>query len=72
MKPSWEDAPEWAKYLAMDGQGGWYWFEKKPKPNIFFSQWIPKDLTRCEKAYVDDQEYWNDSLEKRPTQDDFY
>lgn len=30
MKPSWKDAPAWAKYLAMDENGGWFWFEEKP------------------------------------------
>lgn len=30
MKPSWDDAPEWAEWLAQDGTGDWYWFELKP------------------------------------------
>lgn len=30
MKPSWEDAPEWANYLAMDEDGDWYWFKFEP------------------------------------------
>lgn len=30
MKPSWSDAPEWAKYLAMDEDGEWFWYENKP------------------------------------------
>jgi hypothetical protein len=29
-KPSWEDAPEWAQYLAMDGNGAWYFYEEEP------------------------------------------
>jgi hypothetical protein len=29
-RPSWKDAPEWAKYLAMDRNGLWYWFEERP------------------------------------------
>ena len=29
-KPDWKDAPEWAKFLAQDKDGSWYWFEKKP------------------------------------------
>lgn len=31
MKPDWKDAPEWAKWLAMDADGHWYWFEGEPK-----------------------------------------
>ena len=29
MKPSWDDAPEWAEWLAMD-HAGWAWFEFRP------------------------------------------
>lgn len=30
MKPDWNDAPEWAKWLAMDIDGEWFWFAEKP------------------------------------------
>lgn len=30
MKPDWKDAPEWAEYLAMDGDGEWVWFQSEP------------------------------------------
>ena len=30
MKPDWKDAPEWANYLAMDGDGYWCWYLRKP------------------------------------------
>lgn len=30
MKPKWEDAPEWAKFLAMDADGIWFWYENRP------------------------------------------
>lgn len=34
MKPSWDDAPPWAKYLSWDeaGDGGspWKWHEEEP------------------------------------------
>ena len=26
--PSWSDAPDWAEWLAMDGNGEWYWYER--------------------------------------------
>lgn len=29
-KPKWEDAPEWAKFLAQDEDGMWCWFESRP------------------------------------------
>ncbi|QRI46348.1 hypothetical protein [Xanthomonas phage X2] len=31
MKPDWKDAPEWARYLAMDLDGRWCWFEHEPE-----------------------------------------
>lgn len=31
MKPSWNDAPEWAQWLAMDEDGEWFWFESEPQ-----------------------------------------
>lgn len=30
MKPDWKDAPKWAQWLAMDGDGWWNWFEDQP------------------------------------------
>lgn len=29
-KPSWESAPSWAKWLAMDANGTWFWYKNKP------------------------------------------
>ena len=28
--PSWDDAPNWANWLAQDKSGKWYWFDVKP------------------------------------------
>lgn len=30
MKPDWDDAPEWAQWLAQDPDGVWYWTEREP------------------------------------------
>lgn len=30
MKPNWDDAPEWAMFLAMDRSGTWCWFQTRP------------------------------------------
>ena len=30
-RPSWDDAPEWARFLAQDGTGNWYWWEIEPR-----------------------------------------
>jgi len=29
-KPSWENAPSWAEWLAQDYYGDWHWFRHKP------------------------------------------
>jgi hypothetical protein len=30
MKPSWDEAPSWAQWLAMDGDGMWFWYASEP------------------------------------------
>lgn len=32
MKPDWKDAPEWARFLAQDSDGEWFWYENEPRP----------------------------------------
>lgn len=62
MKPSWKDAPEWAKYLAMDEDGTWTWFEEKPEIFTHASQygsWVSDK--RWQIARV-----WQETLEQRP------
>lgn len=29
-KPNWEDAPDWANWLAKDHDGVWYWYDVIP------------------------------------------
>jgi len=64
MKPSWNDAPEWANYLAMDSDGSWWWLNNKPL--LRNGAWFPAncDTDRLELAdCVDDL---SPILEKRP------
>jgi hypothetical protein len=30
MRPSWKAAPKWARWLAMDKDGSWWWYEERP------------------------------------------
>lgn len=30
-RPRWKDAPKWAKWLALDDDGTWVWFENMPE-----------------------------------------
>lgn len=63
MKPSWNDAPEWANYLAMDADGQWYWYSGKPNASIERDMFSSK-AGICELAKTNK---WHESLEKRPS-----
>lgn len=61
MKPSWNDAPEWAQWLAMDEDGKWWWFECKPRL-VSDQAWF-NNGGRFAYASVND---FRESLEPRP------
>ena len=64
MRPSWNDAPEWANWLAMDADGEWYWFEREPEiEGDGWDQDKGMSENRHELASVDS---WTRSLERRP------
>lgn len=62
MKPDWKDAPEWANWLAMDGDGAWFWYESEPAENQC-GFWNTKNgmFERVENI-----KGWDKSKEKRP------
>ncbi|AVO23691.1 hypothetical protein [Xanthomonas phage XPP1] len=39
MKPDWKDAPEWARYLAMDNDGVWVWYAVEPHYVVDTGRW---------------------------------
>lgn len=54
MKPQWSDAPKWAEWLAMDGDGWWNWFELEPEWDGE-AEWLlnaSEDDSRYENASV--------------------
>lgn len=61
MKPDWKDAPEWANYLAMDGDGQWFWYENRPETGRNY--WSHGGTHR---PAITLNRNWKDSLEKRP------
>ena len=63
MKPDWKDAPEWANYMAMDRDGSWWWYQNKPKANVYEEAWLAKskEYERCDNC-----DFWKETLEKRP------
>ena len=68
-KPSWEDVPEWAEWIAQSPNGHWEFFSAKP---IAYKWWRhPLDV----KSKANDASKtglilgdWRDTLEKRPEQ----
>ena len=50
MKPDWSEAPESAMFLAMDGDGYWYWWREEPEWNESDDQWIGDEDNECELA----------------------
>jgi len=64
-KPNWENAPEWASWLAMDGDGQWCWFEYTPEQ---YTSSIANGWNNPIGKYemVSDIEGWENTLEERP------
>lgn len=69
-----ESAPDWARFLAQDGDGVWYWHASKPKPNgVTVSgkgYWLStgESCVACRGELLGD---WRDTLEKRPERAEF-
>lgn len=65
MKPSWDDAPEWANWLAVDGDGCWYWYEEKPVWEDHSESWREESENgRIKEAHMPISA--DQSLEPRP------
>jgi hypothetical protein len=64
MKPDWSTAPDFARYLAMDEDGEWFWFENKPEARNRVWMVIPHFAhASVGKGSVSN---WRDTLEERP------
>lgn len=68
MKPDWEKAPPWAKYLAMDGNGAWHWFSERPDSFNVTETWVESfDGGRKRvRARLPADCGWQTSIEERP------
>jgi len=62
-KPSWDDAPSWANYLAQNEDGQWFWYEKKPEISVNMGYFYATYPDKHEEASFSDD--WECSLEKR-------
>ena len=68
MKPDWNDAPEWANYLARDSDEEWCWYENKPYAQHYYYEegghWVGANDGRI--MYIECDDEWDKSLEERP------
>ncbi len=63
MKPSWDDAPSWANWLAMDENGEWFWYELQPKKSYARGFWASAGRSKAASQKAKD---WDETLEQRP------
>ena len=72
--PSWDDAPEWANWMAMDKDGEWYWFA--PRPIKKATEWDSVDGVQAQFSGVthpNPSSYdWTKSIQPRPGKNMFW
>lgn len=72
-RPSWDDAPEWAQWLAQDASGRWMWYGDEPSPIYDTEEWQPESGKFCTSSIgtIPAGHNWRDTPEPRPqTQSD--
>lgn len=74
-RPSWEDAPEWAQWLAQDESGEWFWFEA-PVEMEEEGEWFEKEgedgrIDRASRGATPAGHNWRDTPEQRPDFDEY-
>ena len=63
-KPNWNNAPEWAQWVAQDADGQWTWYDRKP---MQFNTHIWYNDSQYFVAYNDEaNNNWQKTLEERP------
>ena len=69
--PRWKDAPDWANYLAQDGDGSWYWYEHPIYAREGYDAWYeqPGFGGRIDDAGVAAERNpdWHNTRHARPT-----
>lgn len=64
-KPHWDDAPRWARWLAQDSDGEWFWYEKTPCLPIGSAVWIVDGRYKLARKTLN-YEAFGLTLERRP------
>jgi hypothetical protein len=66
-KPDWKDSPTWAKYLAMDDNGDWFWYEIEPDFNSRKGRWYGDNGKWIfHEQHMQESRVTNGTLERRP------
>jgi hypothetical protein len=70
-KPDWNDAPEWAMWLAQDEPGTWmdhFWVFFESKPEKMSNGWIDHSANGrwLQTKVVAKNQDWRNTLEARP------
>lgn len=63
-KPTWDDAPDWANYMAMDSDGVWYFYANKPSYGLH-SWWPVNNSDQRRERWQPIVPGWRESLEVR-------
>lgn len=53
--------PKWARYMAQDSDGEWYWYQHKPRLNSGEKVWLPQG-GESQQAYIGVLEDYKNSL----------
>lgn len=63
MKPDWSEAPSFAKWLAQDKNGDWFFYIQKPILTEHHWKPVDNDIFR----YIPKIDGWENTLEERPS-----
>lgn len=66
-KPNWKDAPKFAKWLAQDSDGEWFWYAERPCLPAGKSGWVEVAGSFCKWARkTPNYEPFESTLESKP------
>ena len=66
VQPDWSKAPEWAKFWAVDSDGGAYWYEVEPRYDTEYAVWsISTEFMGQRQGPAPDPD-WSQTLRSRP------
>ncbi len=65
LQPDWRHAPPWAKFWAIDSDGGAYWYEVEPTYDIEHDVWSISTEFIGRQGPAPDPD-WSQTLRRRP------